>query len=281
MARAKIKVSKEENIDQRLMSGIKFNMIRCLAGEFWMGSEDGVGYAYEKPRHQVKMNKAFWIGETQVTQALWQAVMGWNPSMFKGSGKLPVESMTWYDCLVFCNQLSELEGLSPCFNLTNIEKDGNHITKADVEWHRLANGYRLPTEAEWEYCAKSGTELIYSGSNLIDEVGWYDENSRHKTHQVKKKKHNAWGLYDMSGNVWEWCMDQWDPNAYKSRSNGIENPSNCIENPILWDHLPCVRVVRGGSLRLNAVLCRVAFRFRYDADIRNHFQGFRLLRCEA
>jgi formylglycine-generating enzyme required for sulfatase activity len=176
--------------------------------------------------------------------------------------------------LVFCNKLSELEKFTPCFNLTNIEKDGDSITKANVEWLRNANGYRLPTEAEWEYSAKAGTELIYSGSNNVDEVAWYYGNPGRKTYEVKGKEANAWGLYDMSGNVWEWCMDQWDQNAYKSRSNDIENP-------LLWSNFPCARVARGGSCWLNAVSCRVAYRSGYVADSRyDADQGFRLLRCE-
>jgi sulfatase modifying factor 1 len=248
--------------------------------EFWMGSLDWAGYLDERPRHKVCISKGFWIGETQVTQELWQTVMGWNPSSFKGNIKLPVESVSWYDCLVFCNKLSELEGFTPCFTLKNIKKNGNHIKKATVEWHSDANGYRLPTEAEWEYCAKAGTEFRYSGSNNIDEVAWYTENSGNQTHEVKTKKANAWGLYDMTGNVWEWCMDQWDVNAYRHRTNGnIENPIS-IENPIVWSNDPCARVLRGGSCRYGAVSCRVAFRYGFDPDNRSDYRGFRLLRCE-
>jgi formylglycine-generating enzyme required for sulfatase activity len=253
---------------------IEFNMIKCPKGEFWMGSKHGVGYYSEKPRHKVRMSQGMWMGETQVTQELWQVVMGWNPSHFKGSLKLPVESVTWYDCLVFCNKLSELEGFLPCFSLKNIEKDGNQIMKAIVEWNSNANGYRLPTEAEWEYCAKAGTELIYSGSNHLDEVAWYRDNSEHQTREVKTKKANVWGLSDMTGNVWEWCMDQWDSKAYKNRTNGN------IENPLLWSNDPCAHIVRGGFYRRGASGCRVARRVRHRANFWSGSQGLRLLRCE-
>jgi formylglycine-generating enzyme required for sulfatase activity/predicted Ser/Thr protein kinase len=263
-------------------NGVGFNMVYCPAGEFWMGTDDASltddYWQKSKPKHKVKMNKGFWMGETQVTQDLWQKVMGWNPSGFKGSSNLPVEYMTWYDCLVFCNKLSELEKFKPCFILSNIEKDGNHIKKATVEWLSNTNGYRLPTEAEWEYSAKAGTESIYSGSNNVDEVAWYFSNSGHETHEVKTKKANGWGLYDMNGNVDEWCMDKWDRNAYQSRNNGIENP--ILWDNILWDNSPCARVLRGVSYANIADFCRVAYRHWDDADHRRNYRGLRLLRCE-
>jgi formylglycine-generating enzyme required for sulfatase activity len=253
----------------------RFNMVYCPKGEFWMGSEDGVGHKDERSRHKVKMTQGFWIGETQVTQELWKSVMGWNPSHFKYmfKRKNPVENMTWYDCLVFCNKLSKLEGFTPCFTLINIKKGWYSIDKANVEWNRNANGYRLPTEAEWEYCAKAGSELTYSGSNDVDEVAWYYGNSGCKTHEVKTKKANGWGLYDMSGNVGEWCMDKWYNNAYQSRVNRIENP-------LLWENSPYARVVRGGSSGNLADYCRVAYRSGSEAGYRFKYRGFRLLRCE-
>jgi sulfatase modifying factor 1 len=260
-------------IDVRKIEEIEFNMIACPKGVFWMGSEDGDGNGDENPRHKVQMSKWMWMGETQVTQELWQKVMGWNPSFFEKSLKLPVESVNWYDCLVFCNKLSELEGFIPCFSLKNVEKHYDQITKAIVEWNRNANGYRLPTEAEWEYCAKAGTELIYSGSDDIDEVAWFEDHSD-QTHEVKTKKANAWGLYDMSGNVCEWCMDQFDENDYQNRNNGN------IENPILWSNDPCVRVARGGSYSSHIADCRVASRNGYDANRWMYRRGLRLLRCE-
>ncbi len=263
-----------ENVDQRLIGSTKFNMIRCPAGEFCRG-EDEVGYEDERPLHNVKMSKAFWMGEKPVTQELWEKVMGWNPSYYDKSLKLPVECVTWYDCLVFCNKLSELEGLNTCFNLTNIEIDGNHITKADVEWLRNANGYRLPTEAEWEYGAKSGTELIYSGSDDIDDVAWY---LGEKTRKGKKKKANTWGLYDMGESILEWCMDQWDENVYDE--NFYKNRNNGVENPILWDNSPCAHAVRGGSYWNYDADCRIALRYGHDAEARRPKWGFRLLRCE-
>jgi sulfatase modifying factor 1 len=260
-------------IDQREANGVGFKMVACPSGNFWMGSEDGIGYDNERPRHQVRMNKDFWMGETQVTQELWQAVMGWNPSHFTDSAKLPVENVTWYDCLEFCNQLSNLEKFTPCFELTNIKKDGNSIKRANVKWSKSANGYRLPTEAEWEYSAKAGTELIYSGSNSVDEVAWYRDHSGRKTYEVKAKEANAWGLYDMSGNVWEWCMDKWDSDIYKSRSNGIENP-------ILWSNSPCARITRGGSSGFHIESCRVAIRYWNIKNLRLDSRGFRLLRSK-
>jgi formylglycine-generating enzyme required for sulfatase activity len=174
--------------------------------------------------------------------------------------------------LIFCNKLSELHGFEPCFSLTDIDKFGpHHIISAVVEWNRDANGYRLPTEAEWEYAAKAGTELIFSGSNEVDEVAYHVDNSEQKTYKVKTKKSNNWGLYDMSGNVWEWCMDEWQENMYK-------NENREKENPVLWRNYADFRTIRGGSIGYSPEDCRCIFRAPNPTDTLSDDIGFRLVR---
>ena len=184
------------------------------------------------------------MGQTQVTQALWEAVMGNNPSEFKGS-QLPVENVNWFDCVRFLNALSEAERLTPVYSVGS----GDEPT-VNMSWE--ANGYRLPTEAEWEYSAKAGTELTYSGSNSIDEVAWYEDNSDDETHPVAQKKPNSWGLYDMSGNVYEWCNDEWDSDRYKGRTGTTKDPRP-------FGSAPAPRVDRGGrrGVRPRQLPCRV------------------------
>lgn len=158
--------------------------------------------------------KEFSILATEVTQELYESVMGENPSKFKGEKNLPVENVSWYDAVYFCNKLSAKCGLTPVYAVdgeTDVEKWGYapHIT-GTVSQNENNNGYRLPTVEEWQYAAKGGQEFKYSGSANLDEVGWYDKNSEEKTHPVAQKNSNVYGLYDMSGNVWEWCWDS-DP----------------------------------------------------------------------
>ena len=167
----------------------------------------------------------FSILATEVTQELYNSVMGENPSEFKGEKNLPVENVSWVDAVAFCNELSVKEGLKPCYsykensNAAQWDLYNDEMEKwSEKRWENfdknftcdtMANGYRLPTVEEWQYAAKGGQEFKYSGSDNLDEVGWYGGNSGDKTHPVAQKKPNGYGLYDMSGNVLEWCWDSY------------------------------------------------------------------------
>lgn len=147
--------------------------------------------------------QTFQLSKVPVTQELYFGITRENPSTFKGSD-LPVETLSWKDAVVFCNSLSQKEGLKPCYFL--------HEASEKITFDHTANGFRLPTEAEWEYACKAGTKGIRY--NELDLIAWYKNNSDRTTHSVGKKEPNAWGLYDMLGNVWEWCSDIYDETVY-------------------------------------------------------------------
>ena len=202
----------EPNGQTFMVKGVEFKMIKVEGGTFSMGATSEQEYdalSCEKPVHSVTLSD-YYIGETEVTQELWEAVMGSNPSYFEGDNQRPVENVSWNDCQKFIKKLNRLTGKE----------------------------FRLPTEAEWEYAARGGKYsrgYKYSGSDNADEVAWYDSNSGSKTHPVKTKKDNELGLYDMSGNVWEWCNDWWG--CYQSNSQ--TNPTGPSEGES--------RVLRGGG----------------------------------
>lgn len=223
------------------VNGVSFKMIKVEGGTFTMGATEEQGddaYDWEKPTHQVTLSD-YYIGETEVTQALWEAVMGENPSEFAGNGNRPVEMVSWDDCRIFISRLNELTG----------------------------RNFKLPTEAQWEYAARGGNQsqgYKYAGSNTVDEVAWYDENSASSTHPVKQKAANELGLYDMSGNVLEWCSD-W----YGVYDDAVQtDPQGHVQGSY--------RVLRGGSWRDRSRNMRVSDRSWCPPDFRESSSGLRL-----
>jgi formylglycine-generating enzyme required for sulfatase activity len=241
------------------------SMVRIDGGTFTMGSP-----ASESDRrddetpHQVQVSD-FSIGKYEVTQKEYEEVMGTNPSEFKGNS-LPVEQVSWFDAIEYCNKRSLMEKLTPAYTVNG--SGDNQI----VTWNREANGYRLPTEAEWEYACRAGTTSPYSSGDSVDSAGWYDENSGETTHPVGRKKANAWGLYDMHGNVYEWCWD-W----YEKYPDGAQmDPSGATSGSI---HVPRgIRVLRGGSWNDDARRLRSANRGNYPPLAGDYDIGFRLVR---
>ena len=216
------------------------NMVYVSGGTFTMGAtseQDSDAFDDEKPPHSVTLS-SFYICKYEVTQALWRAVMGKNPSRFKGNN-LPVEQVSWNDCQTFISRLNNLTG----------------------------KNFRLPTEAEWEYAARGGNRsrgYKYSGSNTLPDVAWYEDNSGSKTHPVGSKSPNELGLYDMSGNVWEWCSDWYGTYSSTAQTNptGSSSGSN--------------RVDRGGGWGNDSWICRSSNRSFSSPDYRDRNMGLRL-----
>ncbi len=225
-------------------NGINIEMVKVEAGSFNMGATPEMVNPWEdeKPVHRVTLTNDYYIGKYEVTQALWQAVMGKNPSWFKGND-LPVEQVSWNDCQDFISKLNAMTG----------------------------KRFRLPTEAEWEYAARGGKKsrsYQYSGSNTLGDVAWYSDNSGSKTHAVGTKQPNELGIYDMAGNVDEWCQD-W----YVSYSSSPQtNPTGAASGSD--------RVSRGGSWDFSARGCRSSYRRGNTPDFRNGDLGLRLVLSE-
>ena len=241
---AQTPVTNGDNISIPVKDGISIEMVRVEAGTFIMGATPEMENPWddEKPVHQVTLTNDYYIGKYEVTQALWQAVMGNNPSHFKG-GNLPVEMVSWDECQEFISKL-------------------NSITDKT---------FRLPTEAEWEYAARGGKKsrgYQYSGSSNLSNVAWYKENSGSKTHAVGSKQANDLGIYDMSGNVYEWCQD-WK-GSYSSSSQ--VNPTGANSGSS--------RVIRGGCLDDFARRCRSSYRDFNAPDDRGYGLGLRLVLSE-
>ena len=226
------------------VGGVTFKMMAVEGGTFAMGATRSQGnstMAAEKPVHLVTLSD-YCLGQTEVTQALWNAVMGSNPSNFTGDPNLPVEMVSWNDCQQFITKLNQMTGMT----------------------------FRMPTEAEWEYAARGGKKTrgnMYAGSNTLDDVAWYNANASGTTHPVGTKAPNELGIYDMSGNVYEYCLDFSDGNPYPSADHQY-NPTGVLEGD--------GRIIRGGSIDYGSDNCRIARRWGDDANSRWKDQGLRL-----
>ncbi|HVY68989.1 MAG TPA: formylglycine-generating enzyme family protein [Verrucomicrobiae bacterium] len=236
-------------------------MVLVKGGTFTMGDKEQP----DAPPHQVTVS-SFSIDKTLVTQAMFERVAGANPARWKGENN-PVEQVRWSDAVRFCNQRSKAEGLEPCYDL--------QTWKCNFD----ANGYRLPTEAEWEYACRAGSVTAFpfgESAAQLGEYAWFEKNSGGRPRPVAKKKPNAWGLYDMTGNVWEWCHDIYQVDYY------AQSPAKDPRGPEEGK----TRVVRGGSWRTGPETCRAGYRYNESpgyADVCFGYDiyGFRCVRKAA
>ena len=244
-----------------ITNSIGMKLVLIPAGTFTMGSPPSEEGFNDERQHEVTLTQDYYLGAFEVTQAQYEKVMGINPSYFEwyevverhpktgrvvndDSSNHPVEMVSWEDAVEFCDKLSALP-----------------------EEKRAGRVYRLPTEAEWEYACRAGSKTAYSfgeSRRSLGDYAWFDDNSGDKTHPVGKKKPNAWGLYDMHGNVWEWCSDWYD-----------DYPRGNATDP-MGPRTDSFRVIRGGSWRIEAAHCRSANRGRYLPSHRYNYYGFRV-----
>ena len=233
----KAEVPAAKEID--LGGGVTMKLALIPAGKFMMGSPSGeANRSGEEPQHEVTISKPFYMGVTEVTQAQYEAVMGTNPSNFKGATN-PVETVSWNDAAEFCKKLSEKTGKT----------------------------LRLPTEAEWEYACRAGTKTAFSFGDAdtgLGDYAWFNGNNGNTPRPVGQKKPNPWGLYDMHGNVWEWCAD-WYGDYPKGAATDPQGPASGT-----------YRVLRGGAWFISPDFCRSAYRFINYPDIRSSI-GFRVV----
>ena len=249
-------------------------------GTFMMGSSDKEEARYTNERqHKVTLTRAYEIASTELTQAQFQELMGYNPSERKDCPRCPVENVNWHEALAYCNAMSKKAGFTACYSCRGNGVDVKCGTAPAFRGAKIYDcpGYRLPTDAEWEYAYRAGTKTTYyNGDNspetrvtcreqdpIADEIGWYCQNSGLRSHEVGGKKPNAWGLYDMAGNVWEWCHDQYLAVIKRAQVD----PWGISDSPM--------RVVRGGSWRYFSRGMRAACRAWYKPYYRGNKHGFR------
>jgi formylglycine-generating enzyme required for sulfatase activity len=234
--------------------------VRVEGGAYRMGGLPGSRDLDESSLRTVTVS-TFYMGVHEVTQGAWVWVMGYNPSRFVGKDR-PVENVSWLDAVDYCNRLSDREGRQPCYA-------ADAGDESSVRCDFTLDGYRLPTEAEWEYAAQGGRGARahrYAGSDNPVVVGWFDANSGGSTHPVAQKRANELGLYDMTGNVWEWCWDRFGWYAGGSRTDPL--------GPTVGS----ARILRGGSWRSDVWLLRVSEHLEYLPGARGSLLGFRVVR---
>jgi len=276
------------NANVNLGGGVTMGMVRIAPGTFTMGQNHGMSGWAPAPERQITLTRGFYMSAHPITQDQFYAVMGTNPSSFTGNpahgevqGRRPVENVNWYHAIAFANRLSILQGLEPVYGIagiSNTDEDawlfGNVPTGRNATWDAVtvnwaANGFRLPTEAEWEFAARAGTTTEWSfGGNVanLGYYGWYSGNAGGMTREVGGRRPNPWGLYDMHGNVWEWVWDWWG-----TPGTGAETDPT---GPAAGDF----RVARGGSWFDTPDYARSAFRFDYNPVLRGTDLGFRVVR---
>lgn len=259
-----VKMTQARRVSAQESPELRPKMIPLMPGTFQMGSPatDANRFPNEQ-QHTAQLTTAFALSETEVTQMQYEQLMGMNPSQYKGDPKCPVDSVSWFDAVAYCNRLSVREGLLPCYQI-----DGLNVT---LEQNLKCRGYRLPTEAEWEYAARANSAQyqLYAGSDTVGDVAWYSTNAvmPNSPRPVRTKVPNSWGLYDLSGNVWEWVWDWYG-----------EYPMIPLSINPIGPQSGSMRVVRGGSWGSVAQGARVAFRAGFATASRDGGVGFRLAR---
>jgi sulfatase modifying factor 1 len=238
----------------------------CHVERGWVGAPLGVGHDWETPPHLAQLSRPLWCAELPVTQALWREVMGGAPSA-REAPEAPVDSVSWFEAVELCNRLSARLGLRPAYTIWQEER-GRCVRREET------GGYRLPTEVEWELLARAGQDRPFAGSHTPELVCWSLERGVEAPQPAGGLRPNQWGLYDMSGNVWEWCEDRFDELIYRRRVGKVSDP-------VEWCEGPASRVRRGGSWATSEAGCRVFSRAQGAPEWRSHFVGVRVVRPEV